>query len=391
MILRALAVLSVAWLFAGMVALAAPPANQPPEPAVKVIQLPDKAFVPDVVVGADGVVHVVYALGDNAWYMRSADNGATFTRPVAVNSSGKVELRMGERGPKISLGKENAVHVVWLDRWAPGVQTQTRHARSVDGGKTFSPPTQVSSKSGMDGVTMAADSAGNVIAFWHTFDPPQKEVPQAHWIYLARSKDNGATFGAPERLQLKGIKDLACSMCLMRARIGADEKVYLAFRSAENNIRDFYLLRSNVQENAFTATRVNQDNWFLESCPMCGPELTLDAKGDAYCAFMSKHKVYWSVLPAGGEAFTLHVPTPANQDQEIYPAAISNGEGDVLLLWQVGPMAVDKKAAVHWALYKQDGTYTGRTAELGTTTSGTKPTAFADRDGVFHIITTARP
>jgi hypothetical protein len=124
---------------------------------------------------------------------------------------------------------------------------------------------------------------------------------------------------------------------------------------------------------------------------MCGPELTIDARGDAYCAFMSKHKVYWSVLRAGGEAFTLHVTTPANQEDEIYPAAVSNGKGDVLMVWQVGPMAVDKKATVHWALYKQDGTYTGQTAQLGTTTSGTKATAFADRDGVFHIVTTARP
>lgn len=177
--------------------------------------------------------------------------------------------------------------------------------------------------------------------------------------------------------------------------------VTLAFRSAQDNIRDFYVLKSPVRDNAFIAIRVNQDNWHLQSCPMCGPELTFDPAGNAYCAFMSKHKVYWSTLPAGASAgtgagagagaFQLHVATPANQEDEIYPTAVPNGRGDVLFLWQVGPMATDKQATVHWALYKQDGTYTGRTQQLGTTTSGTKPTAFATPDGAFHILTTARP
>lgn len=379
--LRLLASLFIA--FVSTVALA--------EPTVSVTPLPEKAFVPDVAVAADGTVHLVYAQGDHAWYMQSTDDGKTFTAPVAVNSTGKVELRMGERGPKIALGKEGAVQIVWLDRWAPGVKTQVRHARSTDGGKSFAAVTQVSVKPGMDGVTMAADPAGNVIAFWHMADPPQNEVKDGHWIYLARSSDNGESFAAPERLQLKGVKDLACSMCMMRARIAADGNVYLAFRTAEENIRDFYVLKSKVQENAFTPIRVNQDNWYIETCPMCGPEMTIDAKGDAYYAFMTKHKVYWSVLPAGGAAFQQHVQTPANQEDEIYPAAISNGRGDVLMVWQVGPMAVGKRATVHWALYRQDGTYTGRTAELGVTDSGTKATAFADRNGDFHIVTTAKP
>ena len=51
------------------------------------------------------------------------------------------------------------------------------------------------------------------------------------------------------------MKDLACSMCLMRARIGVDGMVYLAFRTAVDNIRDFYVLTSKVGENAFGLRR----------------------------------------------------------------------------------------------------------------------------------------
>ena len=105
------------------------------ETAVRIIPAPDKAFVPDVVMDANGVLHMVYALGDDAWYVRSKDNGGTFSLPVRINSAGKVELRMGERGPKLAVGSDGSIHVVWADRWSPGVECRVRYARSIDGGQ----------------------------------------------------------------------------------------------------------------------------------------------------------------------------------------------------------------------------------------------------------------
>ncbi len=262
-------------------------AAEPPQ----IIHLPDRALVPDVAVDAKGILHMVYGLGDHAWYVRSADNGATLTAPVQVNTEGKVSLTMGERGPKLSVGSDGVIHVVWADRWSPGVKVYVRYTRSVDGGKTFEPPKQVSPMPGTDGVTMSADGAGNVLVFWHVMDPPQKEIPSATWLHMSRSTDNGATFAPSERLKITGITGLACSMCMMRARIAADGNVYLALRVADNNIRDFYLLKSRKTENNFTPIRVNEDNWELKECPMCGPELTIDREGKALCAFMSRHRV----------------------------------------------------------------------------------------------------
>jgi hypothetical protein len=339
---------------------------------------------------ADGVLHMVYGLGDNALYVRSKDNGGTFSSPVKVNSSGKVCLTMGERGPKLALGRDGSIHVVWGDRWSPGAKCYVRYARSIDGGKSFEGAKQISPMPGVDGPTIAADGEGNVLVFWHVFDPPQQEVPNGHWMYLSRSTDNGATFAAAERVKVSGIKDLACSMCSMRARIGRDGNVYLVFRSAENNIRDFYVLRSPKSENRFTPIRVNQDNWELKECPMCGPELALDQEGQAVCAFMSRHRVYWAVLAGGDSAFKLHVATPAHEEDEIYPTAVANRKGEVLFLWQVGPMSVTGKATVKWAIYRRDGTLTGQQGTVGVSFSGTKATAFVGTDDNFRIVTTAK-
>ena len=60
--------------------------------------------------------------------------------------------------------------------------------------------------------------------------------------------------------------------------------------------------------------------------------MALDAQGRALCAFMSRHRVYWSVLSAGGSAFLLHVATPGRENDEIYPLAVANRKGEVLLV-----------------------------------------------------------
>ena len=107
-----------------------------------------------------------------------------------------------------------------------------------------------------------------------------------------------------------------------------------------NNNRDFYVVRSRTIRNRFSALRVNHDSWELKSCPLCGPELTFDRHGRPFCAFMSRHRVYWSTVAAGDAAFTLRVATPTNEQDEIYPSAVAHREGEVLLLWQVGPRSV---------------------------------------------------
>jgi len=299
--------------------------------SVRIIPAPDKALVPDVAVDAKGTLHMVCGLGDHAWHFHSMDNG----------------------------------------------------------GKRFEPAKQVSPMPGVDGATMTADGEGNVLVFWHVFEPPQEEVPNGHWIYLSRSTDNGASFASAERVGIGNIKDMACSMCMMRARIGGDGNAYLAFRSAENNIRDFYVLRGRKTENRFTALRVNQDNWELKTCPMCGPELTFDHQGRAFCAFMSRNRVYWSALAPGGSTFKLHVATPANEQDEIYPSAVANRKGEVLFLWQVGPMSVTGRATVKRAIYRQDGTFLGQRGTIGVSDSGTKATALAGMDDNSYIISTA--
>ena len=284
---------------------------------VSVIHSPLGSLVPDVIMDKKGTLHMVYAKNENAYYIHSTDNGTTFSSPVKVNSSGSVEYKMGERGPKLSVGLDGIIHVAWTDHWSPGVKVFARYTRSTDGGNTFENLKTVSASPGVDGVSMAADGNNHVFVFWHTMVPLQTQVPDASWLHMARSANNGVSFTSDTNVVISNHNGLACSMCMTRARFGIDGKIYLAFRSAENSNRDFYVLKGNALGDNFEAIRVNDDNWNINYCPMVGPELEAGNGGRQFCAFMSKSHVYWALSDSDFTMFTQHVATPLNEMDEI--------------------------------------------------------------------------
>ncbi len=353
---------------------------------VNIFQAPLGSLVPDVAMDSKGTLHFVYVKNQNAYYIRSTDNGTTFNSPVKVNSSGTVVFKMGERGPKLAVGEDGVIHVAWMDQWYAGVNVFTRYSRSLDGGKTFEPLKTISATPGVDGVSIAADGKKHVFIFWHTMVPMQSVVPQATWLHFAKSADNGVSFSVDTNVVVSNHSGLACSMCMTRARFGADGNVYLAFRSAESKIRDFYVLKGNPEGTNFSAIRVNNDNWTIDYCPMVGPELQISGDGSQLCAYMSNGHVYWSVSDKDVSAFSLHIATPTKEPNELYPTAIANKSGKVLFLWQVGPMSVTDSSTVKWALYNYDGTYAEQQGIVAKTFSGTKGTAFVGTDDNFYIV-----
>lgn len=383
--------ISIAFLTVALVASvsAESPTNDTGDSGVAIIAAPAQAIAPDVVVDAQGVLHMVYGEQKNAYYVQSSDNGRTFTAPLKLNNELGVTTTMGERGPKLALGAKDAIHVVWQDLWSPGAHVFPRYTRSRDGGRSFEQPKAVSETWGIDGTTLTADASGNVMVFWHVMDQRKPPVPQATWLYATRSTDNGATFGASEALKIDGLMGLACSMCQMRARVDSNGNFCLAFRAADDNVRDFYVLKGSVNDKTFRTIRINRDEWKIDFCPMCGPEMNLSADGRALAAFMSRNRVYWAVSDADVSKFDLHVATPAEEKDEIYPMAVANRKGDVLFVWQVGPMSTTGRATVKWARYSIDGHFTGRHGTLGQTTSGTKAAIFVGTDDRFYIVTTA--
>lgn len=372
---------------------------------VNVVHCPSSdCLVPDIVVGASGTFHMVYGTSDKqAFYQQGVDNGKSWTPRVHLNRySLNVTTTMGERGPKVSLGDDGTLHVVWFDLWFPGASTYGRYTRSLDNGQTWSAPVQATGVPGIDGLTVVA--AGHAVTvLYHVTDSQPTNASSATWMYQVVSTDGGATLGLPgSRVPITGLQGVACSMCQVSARarpatagLGGADGQYIAYRSAVESIRDFYLLQGpSGPSGAYLPLRVPiSPPWYVEVCPMNGPTLTLDPSGKVLLAFMTgdANHVYWAMHdPARQDVnFTGPFPTPAQTSSERYGTAVANGAGDVLLVWQVGPMATSGTATVYYAMYGLDGSVRGPAVTLGTSFAGTKATAVVGSDDQFYIITTA--
>lgn len=367
-------------------------------------------LVPDIVYdAASGVLHCVYGTSTKeAHYQQSTDGGMTWTRAVILNDARMVTTTMGERGPKLSVppgAKGQLIYVLWPDLWQPGVQTYARLVVSRNGGLNFSTPIQASDHFGIDGATMAADAEGGVLVAYHWLNssyPRPPNATEATWLLARSSSDFGATW-TPDAFVSTSATSVACSMCQMRARgTGVAGAFELVFRSAANNVREHYLLQATLNVTAqWGAHKLPYPGWSMESCPMNGPELveSLGAASPLFSsvtAFMSTdaNAVFWSGRSASSGDFSTPVGTPGTSggSSERYPTAVYSPQlGQVLMVWNVGPMAVSGTAQVLWATYGEDGTPSGESGSLGTSFAGTKATAWVDAKGGFYVMTTAVP
>lgn len=147
------------------------------------------AFAPRVALDSTGAVNIVWrdlkdSLG-KAVFVRSTDQGATFTEPLDVSRSSGVAF-----DPEIAVDPSDAINVAWQDT-APGTSV-IMFSRSTDGGQTFSQPRQVSTGTGRaTEAAIASDSQGRLSVVWVDENTGNAEA------YYSRSTDNGRTFSDP--------------------------------------------------------------------------------------------------------------------------------------------------------------------------------------------------
>lgn len=347
---------------------------------VQVVRAPRGAEVPEVVVDGRGVLHMTYGHGQpgDGFYVQSVDQGKTWSAPVKLNHRAETVTTGAERGPKLALGKDGAIHVIWLGFYKKGGGVW--YTRSTDGGKTFEEERCLTEmRPGWDNATLAADKEGNVFTVWTgqwPDLPEDKESPVAAPIILTRSTDNGRTF-APSQLVKHDYPGRACGCCRLEARVGPDGNLYIAFRGGYHSLRDPFVLKGKKTENDFHVIAVSNDRWQFAGCPMSGMPFQVDASGRVLFAWMNREKVYWSVSGEGTKNFASPTPAPEGGAQA-HPTALWGPNQEVLLVWKEGP-------AVRWAMYGSDGKLTDQ-GKAGTLPGTNKATAVTTAEGRFLIV-----
>lgn len=94
-------------------------------PEVIVRRVPGAGIQPDAVRDTAGVIHLLYFAGEPAagdlFYVRSTDDGGSFTPPLRVNSEPASAIATGTiRGGQLAIGRGGRAHVVWNGSGKPG-------------------------------------------------------------------------------------------------------------------------------------------------------------------------------------------------------------------------------------------------------------------------------
>jgi hypothetical protein len=359
------------------------PGAAQPGPPVRRLELPAGARNPQVMARGERA-WLVYVFQNDAYCRRSTDGGKFWTSPTRINSQpGCVSSGM-ERGPRIALGKDEALHVVWQPRWPPG-GGQVWYSRSSDGAK-FTPQRDIrQAQAGYDEPNIAADARGSVYASWLDGRLPERpDSPTASPLFMAESRDNGTTWGDAARIE-SDYPGNFCGCCMPALFLDARGQPCIAARGGYRSIRDIWLLR-RAPDKSWKAVRVSYENWVLNGCPMSGPSVAQTPSGVSV-AWMSQGKVYWNRSETNRQfsqkPLTLRAPASAAPDaSQNYPLVLVNAQGIVCVAWNQG-------GRVFWKTYNsdlQDLSSGDLGAGIGSGMEAGRAAGFVTPQGDFRIV-----
>jgi len=131
-------------------------------------------------------------------YLAVADEELVFTETVLPYESDQTD----QEAPDVAVGPDGAVYVVWAD-FHSGADYDIYLGISTDNGLTFGEPRQVNAESSGTQVepTIAVDDAGLVYVAWADNYRTTARDYGVRWdIRLAVSEDDGVSFSEPERM-----------------------------------------------------------------------------------------------------------------------------------------------------------------------------------------------
>jgi hypothetical protein len=260
-------------------------------------------------------------------------DGRARTAPVDISRSPATFSWM----PRIAAGGPDTLYVLWQEIIFSGGSHggDILFARSTDGGRSFSPPRNLSSSRGGDGkgrlsrelwsngsLDLAARPDGSVFAAWTEYDGA---------LWLARSRDGGRSFAPPQRIA----GDAARPARGPSLALGSGDRAVLAWTVGEDPDADIRVSQSLDDGASFTPPRLVG----ARAARADAPRLALDGDGRLHLVYMEHAGKQPSVIRhartdgphlAFGAPRTLSAPGEAASS----PQPAIDAQGRVHIAWE---------------------------------------------------------
>ena len=337
---------------------------------------------------ASSVIHFLAVIGegDNSRLalLNSNDSGDTFEAPVWVSEKGAKFSSHGENSPGLTVTPD-----ILYAAWNQG--GDIRVGRSLSWGGSFEKPVRISDKPEKDYsgyVSIGVAPNGDVYAVW--LDTRDRENgKEVYSLYMARSKDNGATFGKNARIAAH-----VCECCRPNVSFGPNGEVLVFWRHIyPGNVRDMTVAVSRDNGETFGApVRIAEDNWKIEGCPDSGIALAR-AEGRVYAAWLTEASptlsgVQMTWTDDAGKTWAAPVLASQRVLDANYPAMSAAEDGRVEMVFQGRNPEKEKGWAPTTAFVVEiakDGALSTPMEIPGIMSAASRPTVYATSNGRVFV------
>jgi hypothetical protein len=240
---------------------------------------------------AHGGLWAVHEISGHIAVSRSADRGRTWANPVLVTAAPEPTDAGGDARSKIAVGLRGELYLTWTKPLGKPYTGEVKFSRSLDDGRTFSPPIVVHHDRQeithrFDALTVNA--RGQIFVAWidkrdGVAAAARGEPYRGAAVYFAVSDDRGATFRGDFK-----VADHSCECCRIALVPAADGSVTALWRHVfAPNIRDHALATLRPDGTAVGFRRATFDDWRIDACPHHGPGLAEDADGRLHAVWFS--------------------------------------------------------------------------------------------------------
>lgn len=226
------------------------------------VQITDvaKGKTPSIAAG-DGTLHIAYQNDSSIFYSASSDEGKSWSAQANVSGKGQSCSL-----PAIATGADGSVNIVWQDKPAGENEIDIFYARSADGGKNWSEPTNISKTTTASSEPELAVGPDNSV---HIVWIDALSGPKCPDVYYTCSKDGGKTWSNKE--DISNTPGVCTNPAIAAGTDGAVHVAWMDTSSGETHPDILYVCKS---DNGWTKWKDISNSPRFSTHPSigCGPK-----------------------------------------------------------------------------------------------------------------------